>query len=124
MGRPSFFGIIIGIGRSTPIVTICTHLGIHIKMVEQNEFLGKFVLIGGDIPAKQQQGAITIAARQICQYLVVGTIFFDDIKNVFDGRCVANTIRNGITYGYFQGAALSGSEGRIGIDLSSVFCQH
>ena len=81
---PGFLGIIICICRGTPIVTIRTHLRFHIKMIQQHKFLAYFMLIWRNVSTKQQKTRIAIATFHISQYLIVCTIFFDDVKHMFD----------------------------------------
>ena len=54
-----------------------------VDIVEQREAPDKCVLIG-DSGRKDCERTVAIAPRHVSQHLVVGAVFFDDQKDVFD----------------------------------------
>src|SRR5262249_14187492 len=60
-GWPYLFYVIGGIGRHRPIVTIGGDFRIHVKIVEQNKFTRKGVMIGRYIFAKNAKRRIPVA---------------------------------------------------------------
>ncbi len=117
---PCFFEVVRGICTHAPVVAIGAHFAIGIKVVEQHKLCGQLVLIGGIFFAKKQQRSIAIATRNITKYLIVSSVFFDDVKHVFDRRRLrakrALALRQ-------RGLHLAGVIRRIGIHLLAVFSQ-
>ena len=65
---------------------IGTHFSIYIKIVQQHKVFDNFVLVGCNMLSKKQEGCIPVATLYITQDLIIGPVFFDDVKNMFDGR--------------------------------------
>src|SRR4051794_19812631 len=61
-----------------------------ISIIEQHEIANDFVLIWSNARAEDTQRSITLALRQVSQYLVVGAIFLNDVNDVLDGAGFAD----------------------------------
>ena len=78
-------------------MTIGTNLCIHIKIIKQHIFTCNFMLIRSIFFSKKRQGRIAVSFFYIPKYLIVGPVFFNYVKHVFDWRRIAHLFRNGIT---------------------------
>ena len=66
-----------------------------IGIIEQDEIANQLVLIRGDSLAKNAEGWIAFALREIAQDLVVSAIFFDDVDDVRDRARFADAFGDG-----------------------------
>ena len=64
-------------------------------MVEQDEFADEFMLIGGDPFAKNTEVGLSGPLRKGTKDLIVGSIFLDDVNNVFDEARFADPFGDG-----------------------------
>ena len=88
-GGPGFFEVIGGVGAKAPVVSVSAHFAVHIEVVKQDEFLCQLMLIGGHLSSKKQQTRIPVSSGHVCEHLVIGAVFLDDIENIFDRRGIA-----------------------------------
>ena len=91
-------------------MTISTYLSVNIKIIKQNKFTGNGMLIWCYIFTKKNKIGISVTFRHITQYLVVGTVFLNDIKNIFYWRCIT----------YFHGNRISCSTFRYHLFFFSI----
>ena len=75
-------------------MSVGTDFRIHVEIIQQHETLCQRMLVWGDIPAKKQQGRISPSAGYICQHLVVGPVFLDDIEDILDRRGLSRPHRD------------------------------
>ena len=67
-------------------MAIRADLPVYIKIIQQHKFPGESMLIGSDLLPKQYKTGVAIALGHIAQHLVIGPVFFNDIKDMFDRR--------------------------------------
>src|SRR5438309_1481890 len=73
---------------------IRTHISVHVKVVEQNKLTRELMVIGRDFLVEERKRAVSIALAEIAKNLIISSILFDDINNVFDGRRLTGLARN------------------------------
>ena len=66
-------------------MAIGADIGVDIEVIEEDELIGKFVMIGRDLLAEDGKRGIAIAFADVAQDLIVGPVFLDDVDDVFDG---------------------------------------
>jgi hypothetical protein len=65
-------------------VTIGTHIAIDKEIVEKDKVKGQRVVVGSDLRAEKDQARVTVPFRNIAQDLVVGTVFFQNVKDILN----------------------------------------
>src|SRR5438874_13711104 len=94
-GDPGTLGVIGGDGGISPTVSVHADLAVAIEVVQQDVLAGELMVIGRDAVTVDGEIGITIARwfaggiTKIAEDLVVGAVFFDDIKDIFDGAGIA-----------------------------------
>src|SRR5258708_30511827 len=91
--RPVAFVEVGCVGGVGPRVAIDGDLAIAIKIVECDVFMDERVLVGGNLFAEDGEGGIAVGALDVAEYLVVGSVLFDDVDDVFDLGGYAYTLR-------------------------------
>ena len=82
-----------GIRRVRPRVAIHAYLAIAVEIVEDNILSGQRVLVGSYILAKDGQPGIAVGAFEVTEFLIVGTVFLDDVNHMLDWCLYANLTR-------------------------------
>lgn len=97
---PHGVGDFIGLGE--PLVAIGTVAAGGVKVIEENELAGEGMVVGCDSFAEHGEGGITVAFFEIAEDLIVGSVFLDDVDDVFDEAGVTGAFRNGLGDGGFR----------------------
>ena len=94
IGRPQFFDDIRRVSAHREGMAVVADLRVHVEIVELRELTNQRVGVGRDVFPEQRQRRIAIAARDIAEHLIVGSVFPDDVKHVLDRRRSADSPRD------------------------------
>ena len=67
-------------------MSVRAYLGIDEEAVEDAESLRQRVVVGRDWPREKQECCVTVATSEVTEYLVVCSVFLDDVDHVLDWR--------------------------------------
>ena len=104
IGRPQLFIEISGVARVGPRMTVYTHLGITVQIVEKEKLFGQAVLVGRHRTSENGESRIAVALWQVPKNLIVSAVLLDDINDMLDRR----------THPYSIGQDGSSDRGRLG----------
>ena len=76
-------------------MAVRAHVGIDVKIIEQDEFARELVVVRRDAFAEQDQRRIAVTFLHIAQNLIVRPIFLHDVDDVLDGRGRSRPVRDG-----------------------------
>ncbi len=74
-------------------------IGVHIEVIQKHEFICQLVKIGSDVFAEKRQRFISISFGHVAQNLIVGSILFDDVDDVLNGRRMIRPLQERIEIG-------------------------
>ncbi len=89
---PGFFSIIRSISSHRPIMAICTHFSIYIKIIKKGKSLYQLMVVRCNNLRKQTKGRITVSLFNITKNLIIGPVFFYYIKYIFYRRGISGYI--------------------------------
>jgi hypothetical protein len=75
-------------------VPVVADLGVHVEVVEEDEFPGQGVGVGGDLFPEQAEARVAVALLEVAQDLVVGAVLPDHVEHVLDGGRIAHPARH------------------------------
>ena len=79
-------------------MTVVADLGIDVEVVEHAELARQCVCVRRHVVAEQAQRRIGVAAIEIAEHLIEGTVLADDVEHVLDRRGIADAARDGRTH--------------------------
>src|SRR5215831_7278677 len=75
-----------GVSGVRPLVAVLRDFAVAVEVVEDDRLSRELVRVGRHVFAEQDQVGVAIAFAKIAEDLIVGAVFADDVKHVFDLR--------------------------------------
>ncbi len=124
--HPAALFVVGGHGGVAPAMAVHADFAIAVKIVEEDVVASELVVVRTHSVAINGEARIAVAGGfaggvfEIAEDLVVGAIFFDDVKNVFDRAARADVVRYDAVAFDGGGAKVVGRVRRVALDLSGV----